>query len=95
MVERAALFGGTLEAGRHGRGFRVAAVIPLDGRPSMPVGALGVTPIRVLLVDDQQLVRIGFRMILADEPDIEVVGEAADGRAALDAVSPACGRTSW
>ncbi|HEX5827452.1 MAG TPA: response regulator transcription factor, partial [Candidatus Limnocylindrales bacterium] len=41
-------------------------------------------PIRVLLVDDQQLVRIGFRMILADEPGIEVVGEAADGRAALD-----------
>jgi DNA-binding NarL/FixJ family response regulator len=41
--------------------------------------------IRVLLVDDQQLVRTGFRMILADEPDIEVVGEAADGRAALDA----------
>ena len=42
-------------------------------------------PIRVLLVDDQQLVRTGFRMILADEPGIEVVGEAADGRAALDA----------
>jgi DNA-binding NarL/FixJ family response regulator len=43
-------------------------------------------PIRVLLVDDQQLVRTGFRMILADEGDIEVVGEAPDGRAALDAV---------
>ena len=38
----------------------------------------------VLLVDDQQLVRTGFRMILADEPDIEVVGEAANGREALD-----------
>jgi DNA-binding NarL/FixJ family response regulator len=43
--------------------------------------------IRVLLVDDQALVRTGFRMILQDEPDIEVVGEAADGRAALDAVA--------
>ena len=42
--------------------------------------------IRVLLVDDQQLVRTGFRMILKDEDDIEVVGEAADGRAAIDAV---------
>jgi DNA-binding NarL/FixJ family response regulator len=46
-----------------------------------------VTTIRVLLVDDQQLVRTGFRMILADEPDIEVVGEAPDGRTALDAVT--------
>jgi DNA-binding NarL/FixJ family response regulator len=42
--------------------------------------------IRVLLVDDQQLVRTGFRMILADEPGIEVVGEAADGREAVEAV---------
>ena len=42
--------------------------------------------IRILLVDDQQLVRTGFRMIVADEHDIEVVGEAADGRAAVEAV---------
>jgi DNA-binding NarL/FixJ family response regulator len=41
--------------------------------------------IRVLLVDDQQLVRTGFRMILQDEPGIEVVGEAPDGRQAVDA----------
>jgi DNA-binding NarL/FixJ family response regulator len=41
--------------------------------------------IRVLLADDQELVRAGFRMILEDEPDIEVVGEAADGREAVDA----------
>jgi len=40
--------------------------------------------IRVLLVDDQQLVRTGFRMILEDEPDIDVVGEAADGRLAVE-----------
>jgi DNA-binding NarL/FixJ family response regulator len=43
--------------------------------------------IRVLLVDDQQLVRTGFRMILADEEGIEVVGEAADGQAAVDAAT--------
>ena len=43
--------------------------------------------IRVLLVDDQQLVRTGFRMILADEVDIEVVGEASNGSEALDAVA--------
>jgi len=35
--------------------------------------------IRILLVDDQSLLRMGFRMILEAEPDIEVVGEAADG----------------
>ena len=40
--------------------------------------------IRVLLADDQSLVRAGFRMILRAEPDIEVVGEAADGREAVD-----------
>ena len=43
-------------------------------------------PIRVLVVDDQGLVRAGFRMILEAQPDIEVVGEAADG---LDAVEAA------
>ncbi|TYL50048.1 response regulator transcription factor [Nocardioides sp. BGMRC 2183] len=40
-------------------------------------------PIRVLLVDDQQLVRSGFRLILSVEEDLEVVGEADDGAAAL------------
>jgi DNA-binding NarL/FixJ family response regulator len=40
---------------------------------------------RVLLVDDQDLVRAGFRMILQDVADIEVVGEAADGASAVEA----------
>ncbi|MEQ1787340.1 MAG: DNA-binding response regulator, partial [Acidimicrobiales bacterium] len=39
--------------------------------------------IRAMVVDDQALVRAGFRMILDAEPDIDVVGEANDG---LDAV---------
>jgi DNA-binding NarL/FixJ family response regulator len=39
--------------------------------------------IRVLLADDQGLVRAGFRMILRAEPDIEVVGEAGDGEQAV------------
>jgi DNA-binding NarL/FixJ family response regulator len=43
--------------------------------------------IRVLLVDDQELVRTGFRMILADEDGIEVVGEAANGREAVDSAA--------
>ena len=40
--------------------------------------------IRVLLVDDQELVRTGFRMILGGETDIDVVGEASNGREALE-----------
>lgn len=40
-------------------------------------------PIRVLLVDDQALLRMGFTMVLAGASDIEVVGEAADGNAAV------------
>ena len=41
--------------------------------------------IRVLLADDQAMVRAGFRLILAAEPDITVVGEAADGIQAVAA----------
>ena len=40
--------------------------------------------IRVLLADDQALVRAGFRALLDAEPDIEVVGEASDGREAIE-----------
>lgn len=43
--------------------------------------------IRIGIVDDQELVRTGFRMILESEPDFEVVGEAADGRAGIEMVN--------
>jgi DNA-binding NarL/FixJ family response regulator len=39
-----------------------------------------------MLVDDQELVRTGFRMVLGAQPDIEVVGEAPDGQAAVEAL---------
>jgi len=46
--------------------------------------------IRVVLADDQALVRTGFRMILAEADDIEVVGEAADGDEAVQVAASAC-----
>ena len=42
--------------------------------------------IRVVLVDDHQLVRMGFKLILESEADIVVVGEATDGREAVAVV---------
>lgn len=42
--------------------------------------------IRVVLVDDQALFRAGIRMLVDSQPDLEVAGEAADGREALDVV---------
>jgi len=44
------------------------------------------TPIRVFLADDQELVRSGFRMLIEAEDDLDVVGEAADGAAAVAGV---------
>src|ERR1700735_2939096 len=47
--------------------------------PNLRSDKLDMT-LRVVIADDQQLVRAGFRMILSDESDIEVIGEASDGR---------------
>jgi DNA-binding NarL/FixJ family response regulator len=48
-----------------------------------------VPPVRVALVDDQQLVRAGFRMVIDSQPDLEVVVEAGDGAQAVRALDPA------
>jgi DNA-binding NarL/FixJ family response regulator len=69
------LFGGELKVG---------------DRPGGGLPRLGPHPracdavIRVVVVDDQALVRTGFRMILDAEPDLEVVGEAGDGLEAIE-----------
>ena len=42
--------------------------------------------VRVVLVDDEAMVRVGLRMVLTAEADIEVVGEAADGGSAVEVV---------
>lgn len=56
-------------------------------RPT-PAGA-AVAPIRVLIVDDQEMVRTGLRLVLGRRPDMLVVGEAADGVAAVTAAGQA------
>ncbi len=43
-----------------------------------------MTQLRILIADDQALVRAGFRMILEVEDDIEIVGEASDGAVAVE-----------
>jgi DNA-binding NarL/FixJ family response regulator len=45
--------------------------------------------IRVVLVDDQELVRTGFRLVLSGQPDMEVVGEAGDGAEAVELIPQA------
>jgi len=45
-----------------------------------------VSALRVFLVDDQALVRAGLRLVIDSQPDMEVVGEAGDGREAVDLV---------
>ena len=73
MNERAALLGGTFEAGPGpGDGWTVSATLPRAG-----------AMIPALVADDQEMVRTGLAMILDAQPGIEVVGEAADGRAAV------------
>lgn len=44
-------------------------------------------PVRVMLVDDQHLLRMGFRLILEGEDDLQVVAEAADGAEALEVIA--------
>ena len=78
MAERATAFGGTLRAGPgpgRGLGGRGHAARLQGPRPGMTI--------RVVLADDQALLRKGFRMILEAEDGMEIVGEAPDGADAV------------
>jgi DNA-binding NarL/FixJ family response regulator len=46
-----------------------------------------MTPVSILLADDQELLRMGFRLVLEAQPDLEVAGEAGDGERAVELVS--------
>lgn len=48
-----------------------------------------MTPVRVVVVDDQEMIRAGIRMMVDEEVDLQVVGEAADGARAIDLVRAA------
>ena len=88
MRERAEALGGTLNAGP-GAERRLAR--RGDAAARARANAL-VT--RVLLADDQALVRAGFRALLDAQPDIEVVGEAADGAEAVELAAARAAPTS-
>jgi DNA-binding NarL/FixJ family response regulator/class 3 adenylate cyclase len=72
-------------------GIAAPVIVPID-EPAAPTTAEGddaaaARVIRVVVADDQALVRSGFSVLLRSAPDIEVVGEAANGREAVDVVA--------
>ena len=78
LRERTRLLGGALDV-RRGRRRRVHGCAP-----TCPSSQGGGVVIRVAVVDDQELVRSGFVVLLGSSPDIEVVGEAGDGAEAWE-----------
>ena len=75
MFERATALGGRLDVGpQQGRRLARHADAPAQG------GERSMTADRVVLAEDQPMVRAGFRALLDSRDDIEVVGEAATGR---------------
>jgi DNA-binding NarL/FixJ family response regulator/class 3 adenylate cyclase len=65
---------------------RIRAREDAHGEPPADEPSAAPREISVVIADDERLLRTGFRVILDDEPDIKVVGEAPDGRSAVDVV---------
>jgi len=61
-------------------------VVQMRSAPLSSIQSKGISMIRVFLLDDHALVRAGYRMILQNELDIEVIGEAASGEEGLPAI---------
>src|SRR5439155_16573688 len=81
MRERGSLLGGEFSAGPlPGYGFQVSAHIPLPAGSASPSMTL-----RLVVADDQALVRVGFCGIIAATPGFTVVGEAGNGAEAVEA----------
>ena len=88
MRERVSLLGGEFSAGPlPGYGFRVSARIPLPAAHDGPdvTDPAAQDPLRVVVADDQALVRVGFCGIIAATPGFTVVGEAGNGAEAVEA----------
>ncbi|MDJ1131922.1 response regulator [Streptomyces iconiensis] len=75
MTDPTRFTGGNDSTGRPG----ATAPTARTGGPTGPT-----TPIRVLICEDQQLVRAGYVTILGAQPDVEIAGEAGDGRSAVE-----------
>ena len=84
MQERASLLGGQcLIDSKPGEGTRVWTTVSLPENRWRQT----MTPVKLLLVDDHEIVRAGLRMLFSAEPDVQIVGEAASGREAIEQVA--------
>ncbi len=89
MRERVVLLGGHLEVdSQPGAGTTIVAEVPLFGEHTSVESEVSrearTEPARIIIADDHELVRGGMRMMLEEEPGLEVVGEAVNGREALE-----------
>ena len=61
-----------------------ACIVRVHGGRAVSEGMPNTTPLRLLVADDQAIIRRGLALMLDAEPDIQVVGQAADGQEALE-----------